>query len=254
LGSGGVVEISTVLVSRRKRSHAQTNSGEEGFAVVTLVALLPLLLTVFIGLACGFYIMKRKILAGSLCLRSAVRLQNDLKDPLQKLLRMNTRARILRANRESAESGLKSATASGYPPAIAAAEARLIAVIFEQTEFRRRQLALLMEAERLRAENSRDLRSHIENLNPSQFRSRRFYTRPLAVEPLPQLDLSPNYEPVPGFTARQQQSYAYRVDLLGTLAGRFGFKFESVQEVNCAASLEERGSEWGIRILAAKAP
>jgi hypothetical protein len=222
--------------------------------MVNAITAIPLLLTLALSLGGGFYVMKRKLLAQSICVRQVSRLQEELREPLRKLLKLNPQATRLRAQRQQADYNLEVATASGYPPAIAAAEARQAAVILEQEALHARQLALLMEAGRIRIRNRRDLRDRLDYFPAWRFHSRRYFLRSLAVEPKPAFDLSPNYEPVDGFPYFQQQRYDYQIDLLGIFAGRFPFKLDSVQKIACSVSLEEGGEDWTLRVLAAKAP
>ncbi|MGZ3722529.1 MAG: hypothetical protein ACXVA9_06345, partial [Bdellovibrionales bacterium] len=221
--------------------------------MVSLLALFPLIATVFVCLAVAFYVMKRKTLAQAICIQQATRMQEDLKAPLEKLLKLNTRAEILRARRHIADTNLQTAQGSGYPPVIAAAKAQQVAVILEQTALRAQQFALLAEAWRIREQNHRDLRGRIAVFPAFQIHTQAFYLRALAVEPKPASDLSPNYETVPMFTEHQRNQFSYQVDLLDKLHGPLGFKLDTVQKIACSVSLEERGDEWKIRILAAKA-
>src|SRR5687767_1869042 len=88
--------------------HARAVS-EQGFALVSLIALVPLAAALIIALCAGLYFLKRKSLAQAHCVQQAARLQNELKDTLDKLLRLNPKAKALRAQREAADSALKAA-------------------------------------------------------------------------------------------------------------------------------------------------
>src|ERR1035437_9398500 len=158
---GGPMEVSRLFLSLAQRTHAKANSRPQGFAMVSLLALFPLLATLFVCLGAAFYIMKRKALAQAICIQQPTRMQEDLKNPLEKLLQLNPRATLLRARRQAADTNLHSAQASGYPPVIAAAKAQQVAVIVEQTALRGKQLVLLGEAWRIREQNQRDLRHRI---------------------------------------------------------------------------------------------
>jgi hypothetical protein len=247
------MEICRVLLSFGKNAFAKANTRREGFAMVSLLALFPLLATLFVALGAALFVMKRKTLAQAICLQQATKMQEDLKLPLRKLLKLNPRATTLRARRQSADSNVRSATASAYPPAIAIAEAQQAEVILEQTVLQAQQLALLADAQQIREERQRELRDRARHLDAMYVHSQTYYFRPLAVEPKPELDLSPNYETVPLFTEAQQHRFSYDVDLLGHFPQALGIDVQSVQKIACSVSLEERGDDWNLQILAAKA-
>jgi len=221
--------------------------------MVSLLAILPLLLTLLVSVGAVFYVLKRKSLAQSICVQQAARMQQDLKLPLKKLLHLNPKATSLRAQRVKADSSLLAATASGYPPAIAAAQAMRTAVIVQQTALGAQQIALLFEAQRLRDQGQRELRRRVAPLAAKAIQSRSFYFRPLAVEPKPPVDLSPNYETVAGFSTFQQHAFYFQVDLLAGFPAVEKLNINAIQPTNCSVTLQEKDDEWKIQILAAKA-
>lgn len=221
--------------------------------MVSLLALAPLLATVFVCTGAALYALKRKALAQSICVQQASRLQEDLKAPLRKLLKMNPHAEFLRRKRQTADNNLRAANASGYPPAIAAAQAADQAVILEQMEFRSRQLALLAEAKRIRSVRGREIHERAARVHATGVISRAYYPQALAVEPKPPYALSPNYETVPGFELAQQQRFNYRVDVLDRFPRFLEMVTNSVQKIDCSVTLAERGGDWELEILTARA-
>src|SRR4051812_42740243 len=100
-GAGGdQMELSKVCSDSSQRIKSQINSKCQGFALVSLLALLPLFLTVLIALGAALFIFKKKSLAQAICVQQAARLQSDLSQTLEKLLRLNPRATSLRSQRE----------------------------------------------------------------------------------------------------------------------------------------------------------
>jgi len=220
--------------------------------MVSVLTLLPLFITLLVCVSAAFFIYRRKSLAQSICIQQAARMQNDLKTPLKKLLKMNPRATSLRAQRTQADANVTATEASGYPPAIAAARAQQTAVIAQQTEFHLEQLALLADAQRIRLEAETTLRMRVLPLQAEGVQSMAYYQRPLAVEPKPPLDLSPNYETVAEFTPLQQHRFRYLVDLISGFPRELGLSARQVTE--CAVSLHPgEEDEWDIEILTAKA-
>ena len=217
--------------------------GQKGIALVNMVVLLPLILTLTLSLGLAFYVLKRKSLAQALCVSEAARLQENLRRPLRQLIRLNTRATTLRAQRRAADQALTAATLSGIPYAIAVAKAVQTAVIAEQVAFHLRQLALLSQAEGLRAEGRRSLRARAMHMGAQEFTARSFYHRALAVEPLPVDSLTPDYKTVPFFERAQQERFHFQVPLTK----------EWRQLTECSVTLQGESKQWDLRILAAKA-
>ncbi|MGE0529330.1 MAG: hypothetical protein AB7P49_19930, partial [Bdellovibrionales bacterium] len=89
------MEDQSSLDPSSQRTWRRPHCKEQGFALVSLVLLLPLLLSLLIGVGGGLYILKRKALAQSLCVRRAVQMQNELRLLLTKLLNLNRKARQL---------------------------------------------------------------------------------------------------------------------------------------------------------------
>jgi hypothetical protein len=219
--------------------------------LVSLLALVPFLVTLLTCVAAALYALKRKVLAQSICIQQAAQMQRDLSGPLQKLLHLNAKAASLRAARAKADVAVQTAEASGLVPAIAAAKAVETAVILRQTALRGQQLALLAEAQRIRDQGQRDLRLNAGKIGASHMDSRVYYYRPLAVQPRPPESLTPNYEPVPFFEQAQQHRFRFDVDLLGNFPTYM--ELNTVQATECAVTLERKDEKWDIRILAAKA-
>jgi hypothetical protein len=226
------------------------DSGQQGFALLSLIALLPLLFTLLLSIGFFFYVVQRKSLAQAICIQQATRLQSDLRATLQKLLAMNPRAESLRLRRTQADQSVADALTTAYPPVIAAAEAVQSEVIVEQLEFHAEQEALLMQAERQRRESQRNLHQRVnEAVVAYDIRSPTYYFRALAVREEPAESPSPNYKPIELFTEGQQQRYSYSVDL----AEGFPLPVMSIrQKTECSVSLENQEDEWPIRILAVK--
>lgn len=220
--------------------------------MVTTLVLLPLLLALALSLGAAFLVLQRKSLAQAVCVQEATRLQTNLRPILRKLLAMNPEAGRLRIKRLAADRALKAAVSSGYPPAIAVAEAAEAAAIAAQTALHARQEILLAQADGLRADGQTRLRWRAARLGAWNVSARTFFPRALAVEPRPLGSLSPDYVPVMNFTRHQQQRYRFEVDLLKDWPGP-RLDVEGRQASECSVSLKQGDTQWEIRILAAKA-
>lgn len=242
-------------------------AGQEGFAMVSGLVVIPLLLAVCVVVAAAFVVFKRKSLAQLLCIQQAVKTQEELRGTLRELLKMNSQAKTLRAQREAADRGFQAAQASGYPPAIAAAAAVKAAVIAAQLIFRSRQEALLLKADSQRRQGKQNMRGKMDGRYMSNLTAQQYYPRGLAVYPKQPFSLTPDYVPVPGFKYFQQQRYSYKVDLYpgeipsvlqpDTRGPNRNYKNNlnraKVQVTECSASLDNEDENWKIQIVAASA-
>ncbi len=236
-----------------QNANPQAHASNQGFALVSLLALAPFLASLCTVVGASLYILKRKSLAQAFCIHQASRLQAELKKPLRKLIRMNARATTLRTQRTAADNALQHALSSGVPYAIAAAQAVQTAVILQQLAFRAQQWALLAEAQRVRFQGQREMRHQVEGLAITSVQSRTFYFRPLAVEPQPISSLTPDYKPIGWFERGQSQEFRFDIDLLAHFPlAKAGLEFR--QTTLCSVTLKQQEDDWQIQILAAKAP
>jgi hypothetical protein len=245
-----------MAMARIRTQNSQTSEhkghrGEQGFALVSLLALVPVIATLFLCVAVALYAIKKKALAQAYCIRGGVRVQLELRRTLDALLKLNKPAARLRLRRLAADRKLASAAASANPYAIAAAKAVQTAVIMEQTAFRARQEALLKEAGRQRLEGWRELNSSVRGTAVDSAGSRTFYSRPLAVEAVPASSLTPDFVPFPGFAQAQQHRFDFRVSLIPGMASRLIIP-AATQTTACSVTLTGKENAWTIRIVADK--
>lgn len=220
-----------------------TNSAEKGFALVTMLALIPLVMTLVASLAYGLIILRKKSLAQSHCVQQASIMQNELKGTLEALLKLNPRAKVLRRKKELTDRAFKAALKSKVPHLIAAAAAAKTAVYLEQAALRSAQEKLLRTADLQRTSGERRLRQKIRSLRVRNFAGKKSYWRSLAVEPVPAASLTPDYIPLPGFEKFQQHKFHFDVPL---------DPYEKiVQTTECKVSLSGKEKAWQVQILAA---
>jgi len=194
------------------------------------------------------YAMKRKLRAQALCVRQAVLLQNDLRKTLDELMGLNPKAQRLRQARLRADQAVTAARASGYPPAIAMAEAARLAVILQQSALRARQLGLLARAAKERVKHHQILQRETIGLAAGAVGSKMFFAKPLAVSPTPLLSLSPDYRTIEGFKKFQSHQFEFQTNLTPAF-----FKFRIRQTTLCTVSLSGKEKSWQTEILAASA-
>lgn len=247
------MDLRKIHLLLQKGIERQPLGGAQGFALVTLLAITPLLMACTTGVGLTYFVLKRKSLAQSLCVNSAAKTQKELRVPLEKLLRMNPQAKTLRARRSQADLRLQQALMSGNPGAISAARLAQQVVILQQTAFHTKQIALFTDAARIRSQNERELRQRTTGLPALDFAAPRT-GQSLALEPRPFNSPSPDYFPVLGFESLQQQHFHFTIDVFREFPFLKNLKINPNQRTECSVTLKERNGEWGIQILAAKAP
>ena len=225
---------------------------EKGFALVSLLILAPLLMSVAVAVGGALYVMKKKTLLQSLCVQSASRLQEELKQTLDQLLALNPQALRLQKQRRSADRGLQRAMATGNPYAITVARAYQAFVIAQQAALRGRQEALLARAEGRRRRSHRELKNQIRLWRTDRFTSERYFPRALAVRPQPVSSLSPEYLPVSAFAHWQQHRFRFRNDLSPPFLNLLPAKIFK-QTTECSVSLKGKENQWHLELLAASA-
>jgi len=220
---------------------------------VTTLTLVPLALSLTMALGVCLQILKRKSLAQAMCVQEAMQLQENLKKPLEKLMRLNKNARLLRQQRLAADRALQAAIASGVPYAIAAAKAVQLAVIAMQISLRSQQEALLLQADRTRRIAQQSFYQQAWRLGGRKIETPTYFFRALAVRPEPATSLTPDYVKVPFFEQAQQQRLRFELPLIrGWLARLQGRDFS--QRTECSVTLKGENLRWEVAILAAKAP
>ncbi len=240
--------------SHSKSSKSSPNcANEQGFVLVSTLVLIPFLVALFTAVVTVVWVLKRRSLAQSLCVSHSVRMQDDLGDRLQELLRLNPKATKLRAQRQAADREVDAANASGIVPLIVAARAHQAYVILSQVSLRTQQQTILNQAEAQARQHEAQLRHGLARIGVHAVQANRFFPLALAVRPTPITSISPNFEPVRPFTFLQKRSFAFALPLGSALNKVFPNSRDSFwrQPMGCSASLADQEEQWRVRILAA---
>lgn len=217
-----------------------------GFALVGVIALVPLLVALVVA-AAGFYMMtKKKLTAQALCIRAATLLQQKLGQDLADLLRLNPQARRLEQRRIAAERSLKAAVQNANPILIKISLAALLAVKTEQAALRTRQEAIFQKASQRRVATNREFKRETIPLGATDLEARRYFHRALAVIPTWPGSIAPEYRLAPSFTSAQQHRLQFSVELAPAFLGR---SFQ--QTTVCSVSLQRKEGKWREKIITA---
>jgi len=202
------------------------------------------------GLGTLGFVLKKKMTLSSHCVHSVLMLQKDLRRPLTRLLALNKQASSLRLREKKARFQLKAALATGVPPVIAAAKARLLLITAKQLVLRAKQESLLMEA-RLRREQFH----HLVLKNSAKAERHTGFpgeSSGLAVQARPPTSLSPDYEPTADFRERQGQTYFITQKFsLPALGFEAFFPWEDPLRIkeSCSATLQRKGDRQWMPVL-----
>ena len=225
---------------------------EAGFALVSLLTLLPLLLTLTIGLGGTLYILKKKSLAQSLCLRAGIQLQHELRRNLAALIDLNPKAKRLEVRRLRAQKAFRAAIISGNPSLIAVAKANKTAVLLEQMQLRAQQAHLLVDSQRARAVHKKQLHQDLQMIAARDLKTLHA-SQGIAVFATSARAITPEYQPKPDFTRSQLEQHEFRVDLSPPF--RWPVEIPSLsQTTKCSVSIEGGHNQWHIKIIEANVP
>lgn len=230
------------------------NPSTAGFALVALLAAMPLMISVLVGLSLAAMALKNRTELFATCRAEVWNAQKDMSQMLRNLVSLNPRAKALRAQRKLAEAEVKAARASMNPPLIAAAETHRALILNRQMYLRAEQERILFQARARRAMARAQMN---QAAHAKQGRVTDFFSpvTALAVERFPPHDLTPDHTPKPGFAGEQKLQFRWHAELFqGTpewllksaALSRLRFNGE------CSATLKEEKESWRPQLVAAK--
>lgn len=241
------LETRSHSIQSRQSNSNSLSSSQNGFALIFILALIPLLLTAAMAIAGVTYSLQRRLLGQSLCVSQMSQLQSDLAIQLKELIKLNPKATRLQSDRAKAEKALRAAMASQIPQAIAAAHAYRAAVIAQQIALRTQQEKILIESRRLRIRYVQNARQELKKVQASEVRSLSQAPLGLAVAPKPVTSLSPSYDLINSFSVWQSQTLRFSYNPWPKFL--FWATPKSRHSIHCQVSLKER-EPWDLQIRA----
>lgn len=217
------------MQKKRDSSHNKrtTRIGAQGFAIIGLLTLSPLLLTVLVLGGYFALIITQVTKAQSVCDNQHYHLQYNLANELNALLKLNPKALALRLKANTAKIRLAAATTSGNPAAIAAASAYSSQVYLQRLKLDQEQKQILLRARLLSSRTALTANYALSKYRPET------KTNELAVTPDLPGDLAPLYiEKLQFQNAQKSQSRFY------IKVAQHNFA------LSCAATIEKRGSHY----------
>lgn len=194
---------------------------ERGHVTIAMLAILPLLFTVFAFLAGALMLFKGDGAVRHVCRSALLASQEKIARDLRSLVALNPRAAILRAKRQAAESAV--AASSAYPVAAAAARARLAAVISQQMAFASKQRNLIFRSRIASAKSPAEALARVKLAlyrsvgtgNPKLITSTDGDSAAASFELVanPPSSLTPDYQPSPAFEKKQEMRVSWSISL-----------------------------------------
>jgi len=213
---------------------------------MSLLAFLPLLITLMMILG---YIGKHLLTQSQSlhqCRQKLIRAQSKIGIQLEKLLKLNLKARRLRQQRKSANSALALAFAHS-PHLVPMARVALQAITIKQAKLRYQQQQIIGKMNSIWAQGAKSLRRLLKSIGAKNIS---FNQPQPAVVPVPPTSLSPSYHPLPGLTDLQKQKASWEISppFQKSLFLSKGFKWPS----SCAASIYREKKKWHSRLVVAR--
>lgn len=224
--------------------HSSRRNCQAGFQTVALTIWLPVFLNLMIVVVVIANVVLVRAKTNTLCFKSSLSLQNQLRQELVQLMKLNPKAKKARAFRKISEANLKAALASKLPAWIIEAQAQRALAIAQQMQIRQQQQQLLQKARRFRIEFTQKIKLQMRALDA---RARtQSETQNLAVIPVPPTDLSPDYLPSLAFEKTQAQTTTYKFSIFQGAPQWISknFSYLPQQAHQCSASLKGFGLFW----------
>lgn len=221
-------------------------SSQNGFALMTLLAFLPILITLILAFAYLAKQITQQSKALHICRQDLLETQSTIGRLVENLLALNPKARRLRHSRNSAEAALVLALASS-PPLVPMAKAAVAAIKARQGQLRLHQLEILYQIRSTWSQGAFSLKRKLRQAGAQRVSLNRPQA---ALIPIPPNSLSPSYQPLPGLTQLQKQKATWVISS-HFLPSRFSvkkFKWPS----KCAASIYKEKKRWQPRLVVAK--
>lgn len=232
----------------------RNRNSERGSILILLIAVLPLLMSVFFFAAQLFQTLKLHMATHHRCRTTLLAAQDQLSDLLTRLLDMNSEATLLQNLETAAQRALAAALATGYAPAIAAARVQLTAIHIRQEGFHFVQNVHLLQARGI-AHRQPSLVGASPEFQRTSLHTRKFPDPDgLAVEPQPPGSRSPRYEPVADFKQAQALGLSWQVPLDRMVPEWLApwWQTQFYLPGQCAATIIPEGRRWAAALTRAK--
>lgn len=231
-------------------------SDQRGFGLIGILVLMPFMISLIALMAGSAMLLKADARLKHECRTSLLNSQREVASDLKELMRLNTRAKLLRRQRAAAEAEVKAARLVPNPVVLAAAQAHLAVVKSFQAALAIQQNALVLKAKAksfaapMKAKSAVFAGLSAESKdNGVRLPSTTSQTRAAWFDVVkePANDPTPDYKPSPKFTAKQTADLNVDLELapllpswLRALLPTGGLKLNT----HCQATIERQEDEW----------
>jgi hypothetical protein len=228
---------------------------EKGFSLVLILGLLPILISMLLGILYLNSWLKPNENSVHICRVNLLEAEKTVGKVIQSILDLNKAVLSLRKSRAFAEAALKSAIASGYGPAIAAAEVVVQIIIASQTALQAKQSLLVIQGNQLMIktpyETQRKISSLVQKTNGEYQPHFNLATtikptipKLMAIRRIESTDSGPpTYELEEDFTRKQALHVSWILNESLQKRNQIWKKPSLTKNLNCAVSLkQESGS------------
>ncbi len=220
---------------------------QNGFAIILLISILPLVLAGGLTLFFAFGFLKSDLSTLNVCRAKQLEIQNKAGKNLSNLIKLNPKALRLRLAQVRAERALVAAMESGLPPAIAAAEAALLKVQMQRQTLDFKQKALIQTANSWLSWGGVDLQKELTrewSLHNAPLKSWVQVSLQLTKAKVPKLsvqadlpEVAPAYKFMPQFEEAQTWDQAWRLEFKTISWAQKFLNFSGRFQRSCMTSL-----------------
>lgn len=232
----------------------QLIKSQQGFVTMTLLALLPLVLTIGLGLAFSSKILLHWHHTHKVCRSESMSLQKNLGQLLKSLMLLNPQAHKFRTDKIITTTKLASAVAAANPPLVAFYTAKLARIHAQQIRLDRQQKLILSmaKAQLLKWQTRMSTKFQLKTLGPMRLEYP--LQTALAVEPFPKTALAPSYQLKNNFEQQQIVGAKWFSSMNRLLPNVMQTFLKSNRTLNgaCYATLKQRRLSWAPTLSEAK--
>ena len=229
-----------------RRYLQKTQANQEGFFMIILLAISPLLITTIAFLSVLSVSLSQYHKGHQLCRQQLLETQGQLALIMKRLRDLNPKSQILRAKKKRAKMLLKVAIKTKVVAAIVLAKARLVKVTFNQVKHRGRQEKWLMMARRVQIKSPIQFRRLVKSNFKNSLSKLKSPKYKFSLKPSPRLSLTPDYLPRINFEYQQMASAKWSIRFKDILPDWLSSLVSTSQNLHfrCSATISRKEGEW----------
>ena len=207
---------------------------------------LPVFISCLMIFASLLFCIRNHDLSQSICFKHTLQVQEQMKEALQKLLKLNPIADQLRYTQKYLEKLYYAALQAGEPISIITLRKKIQIIKQKRNLLNKKQKNILHNTVRYIESTFYSFKKQMVRFHPRYIQKAHHQPFPLAVVGKPKGDIAPSYYPAFRFTAKQTVSFSWKMPLYRFLPKWLESAFFQTQlsSYNCAATLKKKGPGW----------